>query len=42
MGSIMSKIYDDYDDYLFCCNKYNVKCIAIEDSKWLDHYYELK
>lgn len=41
MGSVISAIYDDHDQYQFFCEKYNEECIGIYGD-WYDHFYELR
>ena len=41
MGSLISNLYDKYDDYTFLCEKYKAVQISMSKSGWLDHFYKL-
>ena len=42
MGSSISALYDDYDQYEFFCEKYKEDLLGMYDHRWLDHFFELR
>lgn len=41
MGSIISKIYDDYEDYEWLCEQLLVEPMSMTDGKFLNHAEQL-
>lgn len=42
MSDSISKIYDDYDDYLLLCKKHEITPLKLEtDGVWYNHFLEL-